>query len=452
MFPVEDAVLGSAAVALGLVLLVTLPLWATYTGRYTRWFLSDAFGPARRVPWWRIPHGLLVFSAWMVLPDFPSDVAFGPLEVEALSDWLWLGLGIWVLAHPPRLLYPVWVRRYVATAPSGPSPRLGARPVVQLRPFRGGDGVGRWLCRYDGIPGYLWTEGSELRFEGEPLPRPPYGQRQDVPTSWSVPVHELDVQRRTWVGKAGIVALELPSSWGVELWTDDVAALLDRRWEAAPRPRSASARPEGSPLGTATAGAAAVPSPPEGERWRFPVRDLWWLLAAAAAFVLVSIDETGRGPGDAHLRTSVTLAVLGVVLVAVLARVVGISRDGLRVEVDRSGLRLGHRRLPAEELGEVRLVEPDEVADSAWEPWSAFRRWWVGRAEVPPRRRILDHGGAPAPITVLVEQRRPGRGSRWWLVHPPDARRFASAIAAVSGPDGSEQVQGPASRMVTGED
>jgi len=152
-------------VTLAVLLMVVAYVWAVWRGRFHRWFGTPALWS---VIAWRFP-------AIAVLVPVVAELVLRVLE--GLGVVVGTGIGgaatylavygcpaAFLIVWPPAWLLPRWARDRLARSPRSADPGLpqGAMPAVHGR--RGHACRSRWTWRIDGVGGYVWLEGTRLRF------------------------------------------------------------------------------------------------------------------------------------------------------------------------------------------------------------------------------------------------------------------------------------------------
>jgi hypothetical protein len=236
-------------------------VWWIWVGRFRAWFGRDSWWTAIV---WPLP---LVTAAVPVVAGSVSGV-LSRLEVGgdgggALAGALYLTAFVlpWIAlsVFPPRWLLPGWARARLARTPKGQgAPVPGAVPALNAWRGPGHASRARWVCRVDAVPGFVWVDGSELRFRSVPdwLPdasvaheldevdddaveqlgfaagdefrlEPPRGgwwTRRSLDVELSV-VDETSVSAaRPWKDD-GLLTLQVGGRRTLRLWVDDVRAI-----------------------------------------------------------------------------------------------------------------------------------------------------------------------------------------------------------------------------------
>jgi hypothetical protein len=145
--------------------------WWIWVGRFRSWFGRDATWTALV---WPLP---LVTAAVPILAGSVSGLlnrfGIGGEGGGAVVGAAYLAAFVlpWTLlcVFPPRWLLPRWARgRLVRPPRRAPAPVEGAVPAVNAWRGPGHGSRARWVCRVDAVPGFVWVDGSELRFRSVP--------------------------------------------------------------------------------------------------------------------------------------------------------------------------------------------------------------------------------------------------------------------------------------------
>ncbi|MGH8909213.1 MAG: DUF3093 family protein [Egibacteraceae bacterium] len=147
------------------------------------------------------------------------------------------------------------------------------------------------------------------------------------------------------------------------------------------------------------------------------------LLAIAAGSALFVARELRAGTPLGTFLPAVLVATGGLLILAVLIAAGPLGNELKHIRVDRSGLRLGRRLLPADEIGRCTALTEAEAGRAAL-------RWRydgikIGRGSYNPI-------GSKGPA-VFVEQRRPGRRWPGWLISTDDPEGLVTALHRLRG-------------------
>jgi hypothetical protein len=157
--PLSPTVLG---VLLGLVGYA----WLVWRGNVRRWFGRPG---GWTVVAWPAPVLVLlgpVIAAVLLRVVRLAGVELGDGDVTdaglyaALVAVPGVGLAIW----PPRWLLPGWARARLATFPAERGAGVPARAMPAVQGARGHGSRARWVWQVDGVAGFVWVDGTQLRF------------------------------------------------------------------------------------------------------------------------------------------------------------------------------------------------------------------------------------------------------------------------------------------------
>ncbi len=152
-------------ITLSLVCALGVYVWVVWRGHFHRWFGTPALWS---VVAWPSPMVVvvapLVANAALWVPD-RLGVAVGSGMGGAVTHLVVYGTpAVGLLLWPPAWSLPRWARDRLAVLPRPADPALPSETMAAVHGRRGHACRSRWTWRIDGVGGYVWVEGTRLRF------------------------------------------------------------------------------------------------------------------------------------------------------------------------------------------------------------------------------------------------------------------------------------------------